>query len=170
MSFAILNPSGGGSRPYNIVGELALEGDLPLTGSRGHAYIIGTDVWVWTDVDGWVNGGALTAVAGPQGTQGIQGIQGEQGEQGIQGEQGEQGTQGIQGEQGIQGIQGEHGIAGEQGIQGEQGEQGIQGEQGETGTISVDTDPPADPVEGMPWFNPTTGFLCVYYDDNWVQV
>lgn len=109
-----------------IRGTLESEAELPAKGSPGDAYIIGSDIYVWSN-NAWSNAGTFR---GPQGDQGPQGIQGPQGLQGIQGDVGPIGPQGIQGDRGEQGLQG---LKGDQGIQGERGPQGIQGVQGEIG-------------------------------------
>lgn len=99
----------------------------PTGNTNGDGYIVGTDLYVWTNTQ-FLNAGTIK---GPQGTTGSQGTQGVQGTQGIQGTQG---TQGIQGTQGTQGIQGNQGTTGIQGLQGSQGLQG-------TGIIASSTEP-----------------------------
>lgn len=96
---------------YDDLSELK---DAHPKGNPGDSYLVGSDLYVWSNEDGnWKNVGVIR---GPQGPQGPKGEQGEQGEQGIPGPQGERGIQGVQGEQGIPGPQGPQGIPGPQGI------------------------------------------------------
>lgn len=62
--------------PLDIRGFLDLESELPATASLGAAYVVGEDLFMYDDSEGWIN---LGAIRGPQG------LQGEQGSQGIEG-------------------------------------------------------------------------------------
>jgi hypothetical protein len=155
-----VGPQGPQGDPFDIIGVVASEGDLPnvATVAINGTYLVGPsdpyDLYVKIYEDGvlvWFNSGPFSSVQGEQGPQGEQGAQGEQGPQGVpgpkgdkgdtgdtgpQGPQGEQGAQGVQGSTGSQGptgAQGPKGDTGEQGPQGIQGEPGPQGAQGEQG-------------------------------------
>jgi Collagen triple helix repeat (20 copies) len=103
--------------------------EIPAGSVNGDAYLIGSELYVYTD-GVFISTGLA---AGPQGPTGPQGIQGETGLQGIQGIQGQTGPQGIQGATGPAGATGATGPAGATGATGPQGIQGIQGIQGEKG-------------------------------------
>lgn len=98
--------------------------DLPKTGQAGDAYMIGGDLYVWSDTT-WTNVGRVKGEKGDQGVQGPAGPAGPQGPTGAKGEkgdQGEQGPRGFTGEQGANGIQGLRGATGPQGAKGDKGD------------------------------------------------
>lgn len=190
-------PQGPAGLGINVKGSVPTEADLPTAGmAQGDAYIAeDTDhMWVW-DGTAWVDAGNIQGPAGPTGPQGEEGPQGAQGPTGATGADGAQGPQGIQGVEGPQGVQGPTGATGNEGPQGPQGAQGPAGdvpEAPEDGKIYgrengawveisggggalvwTDDNPPADPQDGILWWDTTTGVLYVYYDDGdtqqWVQ-
>lgn len=98
--------------------------DLPKTGKAGDAYMIGGDLYVWSDTT-WTNVGRVKGEigkTGPQGPQGPRGPQGPTGAKGEKGDQGEQGPRGFTGEQGANGIQGPRGATGPRGEKGDKGD------------------------------------------------
>lgn len=98
--------------------------DLPKTGQAGDAYMIGGDLYVWSDTT-WTNVGRVkgeVGQTGPQGPAGPRGPQGPTGAKGEKGDQGEQGPRGFTGEQGANGIQGPKGETGPRGEKGDKGE------------------------------------------------
>lgn len=98
--------------------------DLPKTGQAGDAYMIGGDLYVWSDTT-WTNVGRVKGEigqTGPQGPIGPRGPQGPTGAKGEKGDQGEQGPRGFTGEQGANGIQGPRGEIGPRGEKGDKGE------------------------------------------------
>lgn len=98
--------------------------DLPKTGQAGDAYMIGGDLYVWSDTT-WTNVGRVkgeVGQTGPQGPMGPRGPQGPTGAKGEKGDQGEQGPRGFTGEQGANGIQGPKGETGPRGEKGDKGE------------------------------------------------
>ena len=137
--------------PLNILGTvtppITLQND-PAANGCGDAYIIGGNLWTWSEVryyntgSGWANAGQFVGDQGNQGSQGIgfQGFEGPQGFQGFQGAIGPQGFQGDKGDAGNQGFQGDIGAKGFQGFQGDigaKGFQGFQGFKGDQGTSNV---------------------------------
>lgn len=98
--------------------------DLPKTGQAGDAYMIGGDLYVWSDTT-WTNVGRVkgeVGQTGPQGPAGPRGPQGPTGAKGEKGDQGEQGPRGFTGEQGANGIQGPRGETGPRGAKGDKGD------------------------------------------------
>lgn len=98
--------------------------DLPKTGKAGDAYMIGGDLYVWSDTT-WTNVGRVKGEigqTGPQGPIGPRGPQGPTGAKGEKGDQGEQGPRGFTGEQGANGIQGPRGETGPRGEKGDKGD------------------------------------------------
>lgn len=98
--------------------------DLPKTGQAGDAYMIGGDLYVWSDTT-WTNVGRVkgeVGQTGPQGPAGPAGPQGPTGAKGEKGDQGEQGPRGFTGEQGANGIQGPRGETGPRGAKGDKGD------------------------------------------------
>jgi hypothetical protein len=67
-----------------IIGTVASVGALPATGTTGDAYLVGTNLYVWTG-SAWTNAGPVQGPKGATGPTGAQGVQGVQGQQGIQG-------------------------------------------------------------------------------------
>ena len=124
-----------------LVGNVALPGDLPVSGNAGEAYIVTStgNLFFWnTQISSWADIGPIVGPRGDKGDTGAQGVQGEKGDQGIQGIQGNVGPMGPQGEQG---PAGEQGPQGEQGPKGDQGEPGIPGPQGDPGPKGDQGDP-----------------------------
>ena len=115
--------------------------DLPKTGKAGDAYMIGGDLYVWSDTT-WTNVGRVKGEKGDQGEPGEKGdppkltisdagtwvIDGEDTGKRAMGPKGEQGDIGEPGPRGLQGIQGEDGIPGKQGPPGPPGDPGPKGE------------------------------------------
>ena len=98
--------------------------DLPKTGQAGDAYMIGGDLYVWSDT-AWTNVGRVkgeVGQTGPQGPMGPRGPQGPAGAKGEKGDHGDQGPRGFTGEQGANGIQGPRGETGPRGEKGDKGE------------------------------------------------
>ena len=150
-------PVGPQGTSINILGSYPTYSDLHTahpTGSVGDAYIVNTDIWIWsqTSLD-WVNVGPIvgsqgdTGATGPQGETGLVGPTGLQGETGLTGYTGATGADsfvpgptgptGLQGETGLTGYTGATGadsfVPGPTGPTGLQGETGPQGETGLTG-------------------------------------
>lgn len=98
--------------------------DLPKAGKAGDAYMIGGDLYVWSETT-WTNVGRVKGEigqTGPQGPIGPRGPQGPTGAKGEKGDQGEQGPRGFTGEQGANGIQGPRGETGPRGAKGDKGD------------------------------------------------
>lgn len=124
MTTVVFSKKGVQGRPgagIYIRGELASPDNLPTAGESGDAYVIGGDLWVWTE-GAWTNTGEI------RGPQGVAGPKGDVGAKGDAGEQGPQGLQGVPGVKGDRGDIGPKGDAGERGIQGEPGPPGPAGE------------------------------------------
>ena len=115
--------------------------DLPKTGKAGDAYMIGGDLYVWSDTT-WTNVGRVKGEKGDPGRKGDKGdppkmtisdagtwvIDGVDTGKRAMGPKGEQGDVGEPGPRGLQGIQGEDGIPGKQGPPGPPGNPGPKGE------------------------------------------
>lgn len=115
--------------------------DLPKTGQAGDAYMIGGDLYVWSDTT-WTNVGRVKGEKGDQGEPGVKGdppkmtisdagtwvIDDVDTGKKAMGPKGEQGDPGVEGKQGRQGIQGVDGIPGKQGPPGPPGDPGPKGE------------------------------------------
>lgn len=115
--------------------------DLPKTGKAGDAYMIGGDLYVWSDTT-WTNVGRVKGEKGEKGEPGVKGdppkmtisdagtwvIDGVDTGKKAMGPKGEQGNPGVEGKQGRQGIQGVDGIPGKQGPPGPRGNPGPKGE------------------------------------------
>ena len=115
--------------------------DLPKTGQAGDAYMIGGDLYVWSDTT-WTNVGRVKGEKGDQGEPGQKGdppkltisdagnwvVEGVDTGKKAVGPKGEQGDNGDPGPRGLQGVQGENGIPGKQGPPGPPGVPGPQGE------------------------------------------
>jgi len=115
--------------------------DLPKTGKAGDAYMIGGDLYVWSDTT-WANVGRVKGEKGDQGEPGVKGdppkltisdagtwvIDGEDTGKRAMGPKGDQGDIGEPGPRGLQGIQGEDGIQGKQGPPGPPGKPGDKGD------------------------------------------
>lgn len=115
--------------------------DLPKTGQAGDAYMIGGDLYVWSDTT-WTNVGRVKGEKGEKGEPGVKGdpprmtisdagtwvIDGVDTGKQAMGPKGDQGDIGEPGPRGLQGIQGEDGIPGKQGPPGPPGNPGPQGE------------------------------------------
>lgn len=89
----------------HIASSLASPDDLPATGEAGIGYLIGGNLWVWSN-SAWLNAGQIQGPQGPQGLQGATGATGPAGPVGPSGETGPQGPQGIQGPVGATGQAG----------------------------------------------------------------
>lgn len=137
-----------------ILGVLVNESELPLTGSAGDVYIIGSNMYVWDEtLADWANVGPFIGPQGPQGIQGATGPSITSAEfsgsdivftlddlstvplidaaitlKGLTGDQGDSAYQ-VWLDQGNVGSESDFLLD----IKGDQGEQGIQGVQGETG-------------------------------------
>lgn len=115
--------------------------DLPKAGQAGDAYMIGGDLYVWSDTT-WTNVGRVKGEKGERGEPGVKGdppkmtisdagtwvVEGVDTGKKAMGPQGEQGDTGDPGPRGLQGIQGEDGIPGKQGPPGPPGDPGPKGE------------------------------------------
>lgn len=139
-------PQGEIGDPIQILGTVATQAELPMTGvSAGQGYTIGTDLWIW-DGTAWFNSGSLQGPegpAGPIGPMGPAGPKGDQGDPGLQGPEGPQGPAGLTGPVGPTGPKGDTGLIGPAGPQGDQGIQGVAGPtgpQGLTGPQGMDGD------------------------------
>ena len=121
----------------NVKGTKNAVSDLPATGTAGDAYMVGGDLYVWSETT-WTNVGRIKGEKGERGEPGEKGdppkltisdagnwiIDGvDTGKQAI-GPKGEHGDIGEPGPRGLQGIQGEDGIQGKQGPPGPPGPQG----------------------------------------------
>lgn len=115
--------------------------DLPKTGKAGDAYMIGGDLYVWSNTT-WTNVGRVKGEKGDPGRKGDKGdppemtisdagtwvVEGVDTGKKAMGPKGEQGNPGDPGPRGLQGIQGEDGIQGKQGPPGPPGKPGPKGE------------------------------------------
>lgn len=115
--------------------------DLPKAGKAGDAYMIGGDLYVWSDTT-WTNVGRVKGEKGDPGRKGDKGdppkmtisdagtwvIDGEDTGKQAMGPKGDQGDIGEPGPRGLQGIQGEDGIPGKQGPPGPPGKPGDKGD------------------------------------------
>ncbi len=133
--------SGAPAPAINILGTFSSEEELENThptGNLGDSYIVGDEIYIWSDSMGWVDVGTFR---GPKGDTGPQGVEGPQGEMGIQGEPGPQGEQGVRGQRGLQGEVGPQGPTGPTGERGPIGNTGAKGNDGTSVTIlgSYDT-------------------------------
>lgn len=91
-------PQGAGVR---ILGELPGTGDLPPSGEPGDGFLIGGELWVWSQSTGdWANMGHLQGPPGPAGATGQQGQPGTAGQQGQPGATGPTGPPGPPGPEG----------------------------------------------------------------------
>lgn len=121
----------------NVKGTKNAVSDLTATGTAGDAYMVGGDLYVWSETT-WTNVGRIKGEKGERGEPGEKGdppkltisdagnwiidgvdtgkqAMGPKGEHGDIGEPGPRGLQGIQGEDGIQGPPGPPGPTGPQG-------------------------------------------------------
>jgi hypothetical protein len=102
---------GADGRGVTIKGSVATVGALPATGVEGDAYLVGTDLHVWTG-SGWQDVGRIqgpagaTGPTGPAGTNGSDGADGAEGPTGPTGPRGASGSNGGQGPTGPTGPQG----------------------------------------------------------------
>lgn len=115
--------------------------DLPKAGKAGDAYMIGGDLYVWSDT-AWTNVGRVKGEKGERGEPGEKGdppkltisdagtwiIDGVDTGKQAMGPKGEHGDIGEPGPRGLQGIQGVDGIQGKQGPPGPPGDPGPKGE------------------------------------------
>ena len=145
-----------------------LEAAHPV-GIAGDAWIVGTDLYVWSVVgEEYINTGPIVGPAGPTGATGPQGPQGETGPAGPEGPIGPSG-----GPVGPAGPQGETGPTGPEGPVSPTGPQGIQGDTGATGPeqhVTISSSAPASPAVGEMWFDSNTAQTYIYYDSQWVEI
>ena len=113
-------PKGDTGQGLEIKGKVGTTSQLPATASEGDGYLVGEELYVWTN-GAWKDCGPLQ---GPQGIQGIQGPKGDKGDTGATGPQGPQGIQGPKGDTGATGPQGPKGDKGATGATGPIGPQG----------------------------------------------
>lgn len=126
-------PQGAAGAGLNILGPLAAEGDLPLTGNAGEAYLIAGDLWVWSG-SAWVNAGQIQGPQGPAGVPGADGADGADGAPGASAYQvavaaGFVGTEA----QWLASLVGPQGPAGAAGADGADGADGVNGAPGSAG-------------------------------------
>ncbi|MFC6165285.1 hypothetical protein ACFP3T_11430 [Lactiplantibacillus dongliensis] len=113
-------PKGDTGQGLEIKDKVDTTSQLPATASEGDGYLVGEELYVWTN-GAWKDCGSLQ---GPQGIQGIQGPKGDKGDTGATGPQGQQGIQGPKGDTGATGPQGSKGDKGDTGATGPIGPQG----------------------------------------------
>ena len=125
----------------NVKGTKNAVSDLPATGTAGDAYMVGGDLYVWSETT-WTNVGRIKGEKGERGEPGEKGdppkltisdagnwiIDGVDTGKQAMGPKGEHGDIGEPGPRGLQGIQGEDGIQGKQGPPGPPGDPGPKGE------------------------------------------
>ena len=126
-------PQGDAGAGLNILGTLPTEGDLPLTGNAGEAYLIGGNLWVWSG-SAWVNAGQIQGPQGPAGAPGADGADGADGAPGASAYQvavaaGFVGTEA----QWLASLVGPQGPAGAAGADGADGADGVNGAPGSAG-------------------------------------
>lgn len=121
----------------NVKGTKNAASELPATGMAGDAYMVGGDLYVWSETT-WTNVGRIKGEKGDQGEPGEKGdppkltisdagtwvVEGVDTGKKAMGPKGEQGDPGMEGKRGLQGIQGEDGIQGKQGPPGPPGPKG----------------------------------------------
>ena len=108
----------------NVKGTKNTASELPAKGTAGDAYMVGGDLYVWSETT-WTNVGRIKGEKGDQGVQGPigpRGLQGATGAKGEKGDIGERGPRGLTGEQGANGIQGPRGETGPRGEKGDKGD------------------------------------------------
>lgn len=96
-------PKGDVGKGLEIKGTLENASELPKTAEIGDAYLINSNLWVYSNDKIWENAGTI------HGPKGDQGNKGEKGDIGPQGPQGERGPVGPKGEKGVQGDKGDVG-------------------------------------------------------------
>ena len=125
----------------NVKGTKNSASELPASGTAGDAYMVGGDLYVWSETT-WTNVGRIKGEKGDQGEPGEKGdppkltisdagtwvVEGVDTGKQAMGPKGEQGDPGVEGKQGRQGIQGVDGIPGKQGPPGPPGDPGEKGE------------------------------------------
>jgi plastocyanin len=126
-------PTGSTGSGVSVLGSYAtvelLEADTP-TGNIGDAYIVGSDLYIWSDLNlEWYNAGPFVGPSGPIGVTGPQGDS-------ITGPTGATGPTGVTGPSG-----GPTGATGATGAVGPTGATGIAGATGPTGAASTVTGP-----------------------------
>ena len=162
----------------SIKKQLKSADELPNSGAEGDAYLVGGELYVWSQSDsGEWSFISVGNIRGPKGEQGIAGPTGETGPKGDQGDQGLQGPPGPKGDQGPRGFKGDSGDAGEPGEPGPQGppgqtgpkgDQGLQGEQGLRGATGPQGDPgpKGDRGDPGPKGDPGTGLKIKDYKES----
>ena len=125
----------------NVKGTKNTASDLPATGTAGDAYMVGGDLYVWSETT-WTNVGRIKGEKGDQGEPGQKGdppkltisdagtwvVEGVDTGKMAMGPKGEHGDPGPPGKRGLQGKQGEDGIPGKQGPPGPPGDPGKKGD------------------------------------------
>ena len=104
-----MGPEGPSGTSVTILGSYADIGTLQRehpNGTPGQSYLVGDNLYVWSNNDGWTDVGVIR---GPKGETGPEGKMGETGAPGAQGPQGIQGPRGPQGEVGPTGPKGDPG-------------------------------------------------------------
>lgn len=100
-----VGPEGPQGTGVSILGSLPNTGALPPAGNPGDGYIIGENLWVWSqNTSTWINAGVVRGPQGSQGPQGPRGLTGTAGAQGAVGPQGATGPQGPKGDHGDPGL------------------------------------------------------------------
>ena len=135
-----MGPQGADGKGVSIKGSYDTYAELIAehpTGNEGDAYMVGSDLYVWDDVNQeWKDVGQIKGDKGdqgPEGKQGPKGANGSNGANGTDGKQGPKGADGSNGTDGKQGPQGADGTNGKQGPQGANGSNGTDGKQGPQG-------------------------------------
>ncbi len=101
-----IGPQGPAGTSVSILGSYDNDTELLIahpTGNTGDSYLVGDNLYVWTDNSNWKNVGVIKGPKGDKGDDGPQGPQGLKGDQGPQGPKGDQGPEGPPGKQ-IDGI------------------------------------------------------------------
>ncbi len=121
-----IGPTGPAGTSVKILGSYSTLAELKKNkpqGSPGDGYLIGDNLYVWSDtLNDWQDVGVIR---GPQGNPGEKGEIGPQGPRGVQGLQGIQGPPGEKGEQGLPGVEGPTGPTGPIGPTGPNGPEEI---------------------------------------------
>ena len=122
-------PKGADGTGFTLLGSKNNQSNLPSDASPGDAYLVGSDVMVWSGT-AWENVGQIQ---GPRGAEGPKGAQGDTGPRGATGDTGPAGPIGPAGPRGQEGPKGAQGDTGPRGATGNPGPKGAQGDPGPTG-------------------------------------